>query len=416
MKKFLSLLLAVVMLLGCASFASAEATDELSGKLVIWSAGDELGRFQESFKALHPNVEIEYVTISSDFLLKLEPALASGQGPDIFADESAYVRYLVNSDYWEDLRQEPYQVEQYLDSIWPYVYSVGTDNAGAVKALSWQMCPGSIIYRTDLAEKYFGVSTVEDASKLFADYDTMMANAAKLKESDVKMFASWYDLYNVAIYDRSNPWVVDGKFMLDDNIVKFFDVVKTIAENGYDLNTDSWSSEWMAGVEQDDVFCYVIPSWGYQFVIKPNANLTKGKWGLCEANVPYLNGGTWAGISKDSQNKELAWEYLKFSCLDKDAAMAYGAEYGEYVANKEADAELAKGAGEEVLGGQNCFEFYGTQMEKVSECLLTEYDEQIDIACKNAIKAYAYDGVSLEDALQQFKDDVLNAYPDLIVE
>ena len=83
------------------------------------------------------------------------------------------------------------------------------------------------------------------------------------------------------------------------------DRAKTITEKGYDLNVDPWAPEWSAAVESDDTFCYVLPTWGYQFVVKPSAVNTVGQWALCEGPVPYVKGGTWLGIYKDSPNKDL---------------------------------------------------------------------------------------------------------------
>ena len=93
-------------------------------------------------------------------------------------------------------------------------------------------------------------------------------------------------------------------------MLEFMDMAKTISDNGYDLNVDPWAPEWSAAVESDDTFCYVLPTWGYQFVVKPAADKTKGQWGLCQGPVPYVKGGTWLGIYKDSPNKDLAWAFI----------------------------------------------------------------------------------------------------------
>ncbi len=422
MKKILSLVLAFSLVFGMAGLASAQtANTELSGKLVVWSSGDELGRFVEGFNKVYPNIEVEITVIpNSEFLAKLEPTMVSGQGaPDVFTGESDYVKYLVDTDFWDDLTKEPYQASQYLDNIWDYVKSVGTDKNGVLKALSWQASPGSIIYRRDMAEKYLGVSDPAAVGKMLTSNEKMLEVAEKLKvgsEGKVKMFATWQDIFNMQFSNREAAWVKDGKLVIDPSMVDFFDVAKTIAENGYDINTDPWSGEWFAAVEGEEVFSYVLPTWGYQFLIKPSAVNTKGKWGLCQSPVPYVKGGTWLGIAKNSQHKDLAWAFLEYVTCNTESMQAYAAQYGEYVANKAADAALAKEAGEEVLNGQNLYEFYNGQMEKIPGDCMTAYDQQINSAYLTAVKAYAYDGMALEDAIQQFKDDVLNAYPELVVE
>ena len=359
------------------------------------------------------------VVPNADFIAKLTPTLASGQGaPDIFTGESDYVKYLVDSGFWDDLRQAPYSAD--TSDVWDYVASVGTDASGALRALSWQGSPGSIMYlfayRRSIAKDVLGTDDPTEVAALLSSNDAMLDVAAKLKDKGIKMFASWQDIMNMQFSNRAQPWVVDDRLVIDESMLDFMDMAKTIAENGYDLNVDPWAPEWSAAVESTDTFCYVLPSWGYQFVVKPAADTTKGQWAMCQGSVPYVKGGTWLGIYKDSPNKDLAWAFLEYCCLNSEAQQAYAAEYGEYVSLKSADQALAAGAGEEVLGGQNPFAFYNEQMEKIPSDLMTAYDGTINTAFLSAAKAYATGVLSKDDALQQFKDDVANAYPELTID
>lgn len=397
----------------------SEATEEtLSGSLKVWSSGEELGRFVEGFNKLYPEITVDIEVVpNADFIAKLTPVISSGQGvPDIFTGESDYVKYLVDSGFWDDLRNEPYNVEEYISDIWDYVVSVGTDDSGAIRALSWQASPGSIIYRRDIAKEYLGTDDPVEVSKLLSSNDKMLETAKILKAGGIKMFASWQDIMNMQFSNRKQPWVVDGKLIIDDSMIDFMDMAKTISENGYDLNVDPWSPEWTAAVESDDTFCYVLPTWGYQFVVKPAANKTKGQWGLAEGPVPYVKGGTWLGIYKDSPNKDLAWKFMEYVCCNSEAQQEYAAEYGEYVSLKSACYALAAKGGEEVLGGQNLFQFYNDQMKKIPNDLITAYDGQINNAFLSATKAYATGALDKDTAIQQFKDDVATAYPDLVIE
>ena len=389
----------------------------MTAELNIWSSGEELQRFVEGFNEIYPNISVNITVIpNTEFLSKLTPVLSSGQNvPDIFTGESDYVKYLVNAGVWDDLTQEPYGAEG-LDDIWDYVKDVGTDEGGAVRALSWQTTPGSIIYRRDLAEKVLGVSEPEEVSAYFSDYDKMMETAASFKENGITIFGSWEDVMLMVLSYRQQPWVVDETLVIDPAMEEFLDRVKEIYEKGYDLNVSEWDPEWIAGVEGDDVFCYVLPTWGYSFVIKANAVNTMGQWGLCEGPNPYINGGTWLGIYKDSPNKEVAWEFLRYVTLNSEALAEYASIYGEYVGCKTADDALAQGEGEENLAGQNLYEFYNEVMEKKPNVTITEYDGQINSAYKSAAKAYATGKITKEQAIEQFKEDVASAYPDLVIE
>lgn len=396
--------------------ATEENATALSGNLEVWSSGEELNRFVEGFHKIYPNITVNITVVpNSDFIAKLTPTLANGQGaPDIFTGESDYVKYLVNSGFWDDLRSTPYQAE--TTDVWDYIVSVGTDSSNTLRALSWQASPGSIMYRRDMAKEVLGTDDPEKVGAMLSSNAAMMEIAAQLKEKDIKMFASWQDLMNMQFSNRKQPWIVENTLVIDESMLDFMDMAKTITEKGYDLGVDPWSPEWIAAVESPDTFCYVLPSWGYQFVVKPGADTTKGKWAMCQGPVPYVKGGTWLGIYKNSPNKDLAWAFLKYCCLDSSVLEAYGTEYGEYVSSKSADIALAAGNGEEVLGGQNPFAFYNEQMQKLPADLMTGYDGTINNAFLSAAKDYATGARNKEDAIVQFKKDVANAYPDLIVQ
>ena len=429
MKKFLTLLLALAMVLSLAACgtdapapggsdspsASADPAS-LSGTLEVWSSGEELGRFVEGFNELYPDVTVNITVVpNADFLAKLTPTLASGQGvPDIFTGESDYVKYLVDSGYWDDLETDPYNAD--TSDVWDYVVSVGTDDGGILRALSFQASPGSVMYRRDMARDVLGTDDPDEVAAMLTDEAAMLEVAAKLKESGIKMFASWQDIFNMEFSNRAEPWVVDGKLIIDESMLSFMDTAKTITDNGYDLGVDPWAPEWTAAVDSADTFCYVLPSWGYQSVVKPGAVETAGEWAMCQGPIPYVKGGTWLGIYKDSPNKALAWAFLSYCCLNSEAQQAYATEYGEYVSLKSADEVLAEGPGEEVLGGQNPFAFYNAQMELLPADLMTAYDGTINNAFLSATKNYATGAMTKDEAVAQFKADVANAYPELTIE
>jgi ABC-type glycerol-3-phosphate transport system substrate-binding protein len=388
----------------------------ISADITIWSSGEEMQRFIEGFNREYPNIHINYTIVKNeDFLAKLTPAIANGQDvPDIFTGESSYVRYLVNAGVWDDLSSDPYNAD--TSDVWDYVTDVGTDDSGALRALSWQTTPGTIIYRRDIAEDVLGVSEPEDVSKLLGTYDNMMDIAAKMKEKGIHMFASWEDVLLMKLSERDSPWVVDDQLVVDPLMEEFMDYVKTIHDNGYDLDVSEWDPEWTAAVEDGSVFCFVLPTWGYSFVIKQNAQSSSGKWGLCEGPNPYVNGGTWLGIYKDSPNKEAAWDFLSYMTLNKDVLKDYSVTYGEYVDLKSADEELARVDGEDTLNGQNIYQVYNKVMAENPHVTITQYDEQINAAYKSAVRSYAEGKLTKEKAIEQFKADVSNAYPDLKVQ
>lgn len=94
----------------------------------------------------------------------------------------------------------------------------------------------------------------------------MLDVAEKLKEGsngETHMFASYKDLWQFANYGmRSLAWVDGDKFQMDDYVPEFFDLAKTVRDNGYDAKIDTWSEAWYASCADDSVFGYAEPTLG----------------------------------------------------------------------------------------------------------------------------------------------------------
>lgn len=205
-----------------ASPSASQGTNEpvgLSGTLEVWSSGEELDRFVEGFNKLYPDVTVNITVVpNADFIAKLTPTLTSGQSaPDIFTGES---------DYWDDLKQAPYNAD--TSDVWDYVASVGTDESGVLRALSWQASPGSVMYRRDMGKDVLGTDDPTEVAALLNSNEAMLAVAAKLKDKGIKMFASWQDIMNMQFSNWAQPWVVDDKLVIDDSMLSFVDMLRPL--------------------------------------------------------------------------------------------------------------------------------------------------------------------------------------------
>lgn len=385
--------------------------------LEVWARGDEIKQFVPGFEAANPNIKVNVTVIpDAEMTPKLITVFASGKGvPDLFMQEANYITYLVEADCFADLNKAPYHINDYKNNIWQATLDVGTDSNGVVKALTWQTNPGAIIYRRDIAQKYLGTDDPMKVSALL-DSDAKMLDVAKAMAADGVHFVSCFkDLYDSKIAQRTQPWVIDGKLAIDPVLVDFMDMAKTIIANGYDLGVDQWASEWIAAVESDDLFCYVLPPWGYQYVVKPAANTTVGKWAITTPSTSYVSGGSYLGIYDKTPNKEAAWKFFEYVLLNEDSLYEYAKNSGDFVVLKSVCDKLAASEGEAVLGGQNPNGMFIEAMNRNFNKLNTAYDSQMNDAFISAIKAYAA-GSTKDAALAQFKSDVKNAFPELVIE
>lgn len=423
MKRKWALLMAGVMAFGMAmtgSAAEAETNTDLSGTLEVWGWTTDPQYQIEAFEKAYPNVTVNYTMIGTDYDTKMQTIVDNRtEGPDVFYADVKTVKNYIESDAWETLNADPYNID--VSDSEDYTVKLGSDSDGNVKALSYQATPGGFWYKRDLAKKYLGTDDPDEISEMLSTTEGMLDVAEKLKEGsngETHMFASYKDLWQFANYGmRSVAWVDGDKFQMDDYIPEFFDLAKTVRDNDYDAKIDTWSEAWYASCADDSVFGYAEPTWGLQYVIQTGAPDSEGNWGLASMPAAYFNGGSYLGIYQESQNKELAAEYVKFVCTNKDFLTQYANDKGDYTSLKSVNKEIADGGYEEPwCAGQNTFKFFSDQMDKINTDIVTKYDDTIGNLMLNNVDLYLNGQLDKDAAIAQFKDDVASNYRRLDVE
>lgn len=423
MKRKWALLMAGVMAFGMAmtgSAAEAETNTDLSGTLEVWGWTTDPEYQIEAFEKAYPNVTVNYTMIGTDYDTKMQTIVDNRtEGPDVFYADVKTVKNYIESDAWETLTDDPYNID--VSDSEDYTVKIASDSEGNVKALSYQATPGGFWYKRDLAKKYLGTDDPDEISEMLSTTEGMLDVAEKLKEGsngETHMFASYKDLWQFANYGmRSVAWVDGNKFQMDDYIPEFFDLAKTVRDNDYDAKIDTWSEAWYASCADDSVFGYAEPTWGLQYVIQTGAPDSEGNWGIASMPAAYFNGGSYLGIYQESQNKELAAEYVKFVCTNKDFLTQYANDKGDYTSLKSVNKEIADSGYEESwCAGQNTFKFFSDQMDKINTDIVTKYDDTIGNLMLNNVDLYLNGQLDKDAAIAQFKDDVASNYRRLDVE
>lgn len=438
MKKVLSLVLAAMMALGCMSFASAEGEKVT---LNIWSFTDELeGMINEYYKPAHPDVEIKYTLYPTDggeYTSKVDTLLAvdpnSEEAPDIFTLEAAFVKKYTNSPWTADLLDLGFTADDFATCI-PVMLQIGQDNAtGVQKGLAWQSTPGALMYRASYAEKYLGVTTPEEFQEKVADWDTFMETAAELNEASegaVKMFCATGDIWNAYSYNRSQAWVVNGKLVIDDVLYDYLDMLKQAEEDNLYAKGTAWTETWYAGMKEN-VLCYLLPTWGLHYTLKPNCGGeavgegSYGDWRMVAGPVGYSWGGTWVGAnaakvaSADDAKKAAMKEFIRFFTLDEDFLYTYAKASGDFVSNNTVvDRIVAEGGTpNDFLGGQDHYSIFATAANLANGSIMTDYDEKINSEWDNcATQPYIKGEIDLDTAIANFKAAVAADFADIVVE
>ncbi len=416
-------------------------------KLVIWTLAKDLQTFAEKYAEDH-NVQIETVVIEpADYVTKVQTALNGGQTtPDIIVGEPQMLEDFYDAEYFEDLNQEPYNAQDYADQIVDYVWKVGQDSEGIQRAISYQITPAGIYYRRDIAEKVFGTENPDEIGKLFADYDTVLKTAKTLKDAGYRIFASDAE---INYFSGDSAWVVDGKLNVNQARLDYMDLVIDLYQNDYTAYANQWSTPWyqaMAGevpiltadiqnyaddsvnvwdaeqfeeatkdLDKTEVFAFGLPSWGV-LTLRDNVGETSGKWGVCSGPASGFGGGTFIGISAQSEHKDLAWDFLRWVTLDEDTAEWWIEKSEGDTVSLVSVLEKHKDDENPVYGNEHMYSFWQSQAEDIDYSKVTRYDKVINDAWGAAITAIKTGEKSKDDAIAEFYDVVESTYPDITVE
>ena len=318
-----------------------------------------------------------------------------------------------------------------LAGCYAYTIEVGTDAKGAVKAVSWQCCPGAMAYRTDWTEEYFGIAETQDAAQdeavqaLVADWDkyveTAAAFAAKNKELGNKNYfvGGLGDVWYAFKAGRTAAWVDnDWNLGLNDYILGYFDLAKELQESGAiaaNGGYGQWGNEWNAGyAATGDIFSYLSCTWHIPFCMNTGDN--DGIWRAVTGPANYFWGGTWMLASTYCDNMSLAKDVMYTWSCDAEFLKAWAIDSGNFANQKAAMEEAA--ADESLtmpfLCGQNFYAVFAEPAAGVEMKYLSAYDRNAEDLYKAAAQSYATGELSLEDAKAKFIADMQAELPLLV--
>ena len=323
MKKYLALLLAVLMLAavftGCASketttdtpaastdTAEPAKTDENTaaeetpaaepaseeGKVFnIYAWNEEFKGFFEKYYTVPEGVTVNWIiTPSADgaYQDKLDEALLNQENAsaddkvDLFLAEADYIQKYTESPVTQDVTA--LGVTDF-SSTYAYTVQAASDASGVVKGVSFQCCPAALIYRRSIAKDVLGTDDPAEVQELLNSWDKFNAVAADAKAKGYLMTASEAATYRVFSNNVSEPWVdANNNLQIDPAIQTWMQQAKDFSDNGYTQDCDIWSDECTA------------PAWYFNFSMGNAQDADKGcfgDWAICEGPQAHFWGGTW---------------------------------------------------------------------------------------------------------------------------
>ncbi len=406
---------------------TGSTTAELSGDLLFWHFNkDEGPQLAKQFEGKNPKVKVQVQITPTDNLAyrnKVTAAARAGSGlPDILALEAGFVKYMVNlPNCTEDLTA--LGAEEVAKNLVPYTVDIGKDKDGIIRGLSWQAAPGTIGYKRSIAKEYFGTDDPEQVAALLAP-DKIVDTAKTLAQKSggkAVLVPGLDELTRVYMGGRTQPWIVDNKLVIDQVMLDYIDVAKQLRDLKQEGGLRAWKPAWASAVADNKHMCWAIPPWGIPWIIEVNDKdrKDKGEWALAKPSYNYYWGGTWLGVGYGSKNKELAWEFIKFTVADQEnlaswAKTANGDCIGtieNIKANAADDSLVVKTL------NQNPYKVFEPFIAGIDGKMITEYDDTITNDFNDKLETYLAGKYKDKDTmLKEFKKKVKTDIPTLEVD
>ncbi|ERJ11887.1 ABC transporter substrate-binding protein [Haloplasma contractile] len=433
-------------------------TDELE-------AQGDIEYWEEMYSEKYDGMEIEYVVVdTADYMTKIKPVLKSGKGaPDVFTGELDMIKNFMEAGYMADLEKmmkddEDIDFDAVEADFIPYVWQSGQDADGTLRGLSWQSTPGAVFFRADLAELVWpnwdtvtpsdnapsDVATDADGTYQFI-YDFMSYEKFNSKEQlvttaqevvdsgqNIKLFPDEQAIRFFAQGENPKSWLKDGSInperMYDQ--IEYMEIAKDFysddTASAFTINAGEWSPEWFGGISgpvspvdsdtEYQIMSYTLPTWGLFHVMEPssmvkdddgNVTSTYGDWRLASGPNSYYWGGTFLGVYTNSEKKDAAYDFIKSMTLDTDRMLERARENGDvYSRISIMETISSEYSGNPFLGGQNHFDYFLPEAQKIDVSTVTKHDRQLDTLLGTYVEDYRTGEKTLEEALNEFYDEV----------
>jgi multiple sugar transport system substrate-binding protein len=392
--------------------------------LSVWFFTDQINKPIEYFMEHYPHINVKTTIMSwEEYPLRFRALQEEAEEkPDLIFLESYYIKEFIESGFFEDLSQAPYNAKS--SEFYPYLVQMASDSSGTLRALGWQAMPGGFYFRRSLATKYLGTDDPKKIGKMLSSLEDFLYTASLLDQKSggkVKILTGYADFMYYALAFKKEPLVNKNKeFVIGSAIHNYFQIAKTLHEKKLTAGFPMWSPEWLERMKDTEatVFGYSFPLWGLQYLLEYQAPNTSGDWGLTSGPSSYFLGGTWIGMAKESKHKKEAWEFLKFLTLNHETLAWYAKETGEFIGNRAVvdkikQNEIFKDA---YLNGQNYYEFFAAEALKVNASLETKYDGKIIDIMQGVLAEYIEGKLAEEEAFKKIKENVKQAFPELTAE
>ncbi len=303
--------------------------------LTVWWWGfwqDSLTPAIEDFHQDYPEIKIEQEILGpSDVYANLLLALSAGAGiPDMVGLESSHLSQYVALGGLADITEE---ISPWYDKIDQAKWPAAKDKEGRIYAMPVDSGPVALYYRRDVFEQAGLASDPESVAKLLDTWDDLYEVGKQIKTATAKFIFPQaktnndFRIFETLMWQQEAGYVDrEGKLVIDSpKAVRTLEYLGKLWKEDLLLDSPAWTAGWYAALDAGMVATIPNAIWLGGFLWGWIAAESVGKWGVVslpvweEGGVRSSNdGGSNISITKASENKEAAWEFIKYIFTNKE--------------------------------------------------------------------------------------------------
>ncbi|MBQ6560418.1 MAG: hypothetical protein IJL85_06270 [Erysipelotrichaceae bacterium] len=426
MKKLLSILLALLMVLSLAACSGngnggEQPVEEGEGKVFhIYAWNEEFKGFFEKYYTVPEGIEVVWTIVPNegtqyqdalDLALMNQDSAEADEKVDMFLAEADYILKYTNSPYTQDIKA--LGVTDFSNT-YTYTVEAASDADGVVKGVSFQCCPAGMIYRRSIAEDVLGTSNPDEVQALVSDWAKFDEVAAKCAEKGYYMTSSYAEDYRVFSNNTSSPWVdANNNLQIDPAIQTWMDQAEEYVNKGYTLTSGVWDAQTTEQAAKDGkTFCFFGPAWYYNFCMGPAfgddavaaGTDTVGDWALVEGPQAFFWGGTWLLAATGSDNPTMVADVMNAFINNEEVCENLIKNEAQFTNNQKVNNKYAEDPdfGNKFLGGQNDTAVFAKGAKNIKFQNQTIYDQGCNEGIQNAFVEYLKGTVTKEEAMNNF--------------
>ena len=395
-----------------------------SKKIYAYSWDDDfqkkLNVVLEANPELQPYVEYVNLGVASEESLELiDAAFKSDKYPSLIPAD------IGSAKYWTEDDSKTLDLKSigFTDDMFANTYQYAKDFAnynGEIKAVTWQSTAGSVFYNRAIAKEVFGTDEPADIQAKFADWDKFFESAGELDKAGYDVISSTADTFRVYQNNAKLPWVNGTQIQVDDNLKKWVEDSKKLADAGYCNTWGQWGEDWNKGFyPEGKVFAYFGPAWLIDFCMAADVEGSvahDGGWAATEGPQGFYWGGTWICAATGTDNANLVADIMRKMTMDPAVMKDIVLKDNDFVNNRPVMEELANDPSYQnaVLGGQNPLKMFCAGADNIDMANLTAYDQGLLGDFQTAMGDYINGNyATYDEALEQFYTLALQRYPEL---